>query len=283
MRGLLITLVAICAVVLGQREMLAKSKFSFMASSNEESFKKCVQIVNKMKADPANLLAMWQKETPCEIVVAPDAPRRLHTKAEAPTLEVVAFSDLECPSCKRFAQFVETKVQPLFDGRLAVVFKHHPLDKTCNERIGSTVHPHACAAARMAEAARALGGNEAFWKTHDFLFEHQADLEKGRVPPERLAEALKLDPAAFMSAMESAEVTDRIQSDIEQAKTCNVASTPALYVGGRLVDTIPRGEIGFWDKLADMYWEQSGEPRPEKTRLPVPPATPGSPSRKDGQ
>jgi protein-disulfide isomerase len=280
LRAVLVTVAGIVLVFFGQREMLAKSRLSFLATNAQRNFNQCRQLVDKMKADPENLVAFWKKEPQQEIPIGEDDPVRTHSGGDAEALVIVAFSDLECPSCKRFAQLVETKIQPLFDGHLSVVFKHHPLDKNCNERISSTVHPHSCAAARMAEAARALGGNEAFWAAHDYLFEHQADLEKGLMTAQKLAAAIKLDPGALQSAMESEAVTGRIQADIELAKKVNVAATPAVYVAGRLVDTIPRNEIGFWDKLADMYWERIGIERPEKTKLSPVAATPGSPDRK---
>ena len=117
--------------------------------------------------------------------------------ATQPTLDVVVFSDFECPSCKRFAAFLEEQAQPLFDGRIKTVFKHYPLDRTCNERVSQTVHQHACAAMSMAEAARLLGGNSAFWKAHDYLYKHLDTLAQGKVTPDAVAAELHLNPAAF--------------------------------------------------------------------------------------
>ena len=57
-----------------------------------------------------------------------------------------------------------------FPGKFRIVFKYFPMNKTCNDYINNTLHAASCAAAVTAEAARLLGGQEAFWKMHDELF-----------------------------------------------------------------------------------------------------------------
>jgi uncharacterized membrane protein len=265
-RHVLAGLFAALVVVWGQYQLFDKAVYAGEKARVEYDFQQCVQIVNKLKADPANLVAAWQNETPCDIAVAPDEPVRTDAEEGEPTMYVVAFSDLECPSCKRFAIHFERDIQPLFDHKLTLVFKHHPLDSTCNSRLRGSVHPHACEAAKMIEAAREVGGAEKFWYAHDHLFNHQNDLTQGKLNPDWLATQLQLDPAAFRRAMESSEVMERIKKDVAQAARCQVAATPTVFIDGKLVDTVPRNEIAFWDRLADLYWERAGVPRPEHTK-----------------
>jgi hypothetical protein len=72
-----------------------------------------------------------------------------------------------------------------------------------------------------------------------------------------------------------------VAEDIDQAKHCNIKGTPAVFVEGRLVDTLAVTEIGFWDKLADVYWQRSNLPRPASTKPKPAATTPSTPDQKD--
>jgi len=282
-RTVIITLVAIVTVGWGELNMLGLKSWKRQAASATEGYKTCLEAVNRIKSDSDALLRNWQAATKHEIRIRPDDPVRIGVTVDPtkPTLDVVVFSDFECPSCKRFAVFLEKQAQPLFEGHIKAVFKHYPLDRVCNARVSKTVHPQACAAMSMAEAARLLGGNSAFWQAHDYLYEHRDALAQGKLIAEAVAANLHLDSVAFRDAMSSQAVTTRVAEDINQAKLCDIKGTPAVFVEGRLVDTLAVTEIGFWDKLADMYWQRSNLPRPASTKPKPAPTTPSTPDRKD--
>lgn len=282
-RTILITLVAIVTVGWGELNMLGLKTWRRQATSATEGYTTCLEVVNRIKSDSAALLRNWQAATKHEIRIRPDDAVRTGPKVEAtqPTLDVVVFSDFECPSCQRFAAFLENQAQPFFDGHIKTVFKHYPLDSACNVRVSKTVHPHACAAMSMAEAARMLGGNAAFWQAHDYLYKHRDALAQGKLAPDAVAAELHLAPTAFRDAMSSQAVTMRVAEDIDQAKLCDIKGTPAVFVEGKLVDTLAVMEIGFWDKLADVYWQRSNLPRPASTKPKPAPTTPDTPDRKD--
>jgi protein-disulfide isomerase len=189
----------------------------------------------------------------------------------------VVFSDFECSACRAFAQFFESQAQPLFAGQVRVVFKHFPLDTSCNPHIGSTLHPHACQAARLAEAARLVAGNEGFWRTHDYLFAHHDDLRKGRLSPQAIAELLRVDAARLLEVLDSDAIMARIREDIEHGRALGVNSTPAPFLDGRRVPPLCMTEIPFWDRIAETFWQNINQPRPASTRLPAASTTPGSP------
>lgn len=282
-RAVVITLVAIVTVGWAEINALGLKTWKRQAANATESYNTCLAVVNRIKSDSDALLRNWQAATKHEIAIRPDDPVRVGAVADAsqPTLDVVVFSDFECLSCQRFASFLEEQAQPLFEGRLKTVFKHYPLDRACNERVSQTVHPHACAAMSMAEAARMLRGTPAFWQAHDYLYKHRDALAQGKLTPDALAAELHLDPAAFREAMTSQAVSTRLAEDIEQAKLCDIKGTPAVFVEGKWVDTLAVTEIGFWDKLADVYWQRIQVPRPAWTKMRSPPTTPGNPDPKD--
>lgn len=282
-RTVLITLVAIVTVVWGELNMLGLKTWKRQATVAMESYKTCLDAVNRIKSDSDALLRNWQAATKHEITIRSDDPVRTGPKGDAtqPTLDVVVFSDFECPSCQRFAAFLEEQAQPLFDGRIKTVFKHYPLDRACNARVSQTVHQHACTAMSMAEAARMLGGNSSFWRAHDYLYKHRDTLAQGKLAPDAISSELHLDPAAFRDAMKSQAISTRLTEDVDQAKLCDIKGTPAVFVEGKLVDTLAVTEIGFWDKLADVYWQRSKLPRPTSTKPKPAPIIPGTPDRKD--
>ncbi len=55
-----------------------------------------------------------------------------------------------------------------------LVVKHYPLDKKCNPQRDRHIASAACPTAVTLEAARAIGGEEAFWRMYDDSSPHQA-------------------------------------------------------------------------------------------------------------
>lgn len=259
----------------GQAGLLAVRK-------TNATLQRCLMAITRIKADTAKLVTNWQLATPREITVRPDDPVRATDVPDGRTLKLVVFTDFLCPSCKSFASVLDEKIRPLFGGRLEVVFKHFPMDRECNAHTSRTLHPNACAAAQIAEAARLQGGNGAFWQTHDLLFSRQGQESAGGISDvNAIATALKLDASRLGEDMRSAGVTQRVKEDTSLGQACGVHSTPAVFVEGKRVNILAIMEIGFWDAVAERFWKRIGEPRPQSTRPGRAASTPGSPDRKD--
>jgi predicted DsbA family dithiol-disulfide isomerase len=171
----------------------------------------------------------------------------------------------------------ESSIAPLFAGNVRTMFRHYPIDQSCNARSAVTMHPHACQGAVLAEAARLVAGSDGFWRMHDYLFKNRETLAAGTMTPELVAGAIGLDPAALAQAMTDPRVKARISDDIEQARLIELRGTPTILVQSRAVDTVAAGEMAFWDKLADVYWKSINTPRPESTRM-RPAPTPSTPN-----
>jgi hypothetical protein len=102
----------------------------------------------------------------------------------------------------------------------------------------------------------------------------------GSLTAERLAEVIGADPAQLRETLSSTEITQRLQEDADHAKACGVAATPGVFVEGKPIHTLSKVEIGFWDRLAESYWQRIGVERPDSTRPAAATATPDSPSPK---
>ncbi len=225
----------------------------------------CLSAVTRIKTDTTKLVRNWRLAERQEIHVRPDDPIRTGATADRKAIEVIVFSDFRCPSCRRFAALLHERIDPLFAGGLRIVFKHYPLDRQCNPQAGRTLHPNACAAARVAEAARLIGGSRLFWKAHDVLFERQLGESQGKsIDVEAIADELGLDANRLLEEMDSAQVALRIREDAMTAKDCGVRGTPAVFVEGKLVDPLAILEIEFWEQVAEQFAKEIGAPRPDE-------------------
>lgn len=278
------TLLAVWLALFGLVQFYGRATRTKQAVALRAGYDQCVATIRNIAADGRTLFAMWINGEEQEIVVRSDDPVRwpnrqglLAGESGPRPLVAVVFSDFACPSCKRLARFLEEDVQPLFDGRLELVFKHYPLNRECNPVSTTKFHKHACDGAAMVEAARILGGGEAFWKAHDFVFARQNRLKQGKLRAVDVAAELGLDAARFEDAMNSVAVRERIGEDATAARGYGVNATPALFVSGRQVRVPARDDIRFWDKLADHYWNGRKETRPPSTVLAKDTAPPRGP------
>lgn len=136
---------------------------------------------------------------------------------------LIEYSDYECPFCKRHEP---SMVQALkdFPNDVRIVYRHYPL---------TSIHPNAQKSAEAAECAAKLGGNDAFWKLHDKLFEISPALT-----PDALVAAAKglgLNEANFKKCLDSGEMAGRVDSDVASGNDSGVEGTPATFINGQLV------------------------------------------------
>ncbi len=204
--------------------------------------------LDEVRSNINSLVSLYQSSPQNEIEVRSDDPIR-HGGRGLPKL--VLWTDFECPHCRRFAQQFEQKFYRHFDGYLQVVFRHYPFSNECNPHVKGKGHKNACKAARLVEAVRLRGGNEAFWKAHDFLFRNQkrlSDINVGAV-----AREVGLEPVLLIADMNSDIITQRIAEDIEQGRKIGVTSTPAIFLSGRRVSPLARDVEGFWKAMGQVY------------------------------
>lgn len=135
-------------------------------------------------------------------------------------VEVVLYSDFQCPFCAGFARgFRELQSKGVEGVETDVRFKHFPLD---------ALHP-AARLAHMASLAAAEQGK--FWEMHDLLFAEQSALTRARVT--QLALKLRLDSARFERDLDSARLMQIIEADRAEGERLGVGGTPTFFVNGR--------------------------------------------------
>jgi protein-disulfide isomerase len=138
---------------------------------------------------------------------------------EGAAVTLVEYGDYECPY-SRMAFRVIQRLEQQLGGQLRFVFRHLPLTR---------IHPHALAAAHVAEAA-ALQGR--FWPMHELLFHRQRALEDQDLWG--YVEQLGLGRHRLAADLDRRTVWQRVQADADSALESGARGTPTLFINGRL-------------------------------------------------
>lgn len=148
---------------------------------------------------------------------------------EIAPVRIVIFSDYQCPECKSMEKQALEVLAKHPDVSLSA--KHFPFCTECNPYMaGNNKHPLACRAARAAEAAGIVGGNNAFWLMHQWLFSLSANFNDAALSAKVLE--LGLDPAAFTAAMNDPATNQLAAQDVEEGMALGVMYTPTVYING---------------------------------------------------
>jgi protein-disulfide isomerase/uncharacterized membrane protein len=154
--------------------------------------------------------------------------------ADAGGVTVVEFSDFLCPFCAKASQYIKLAESGTHD-KARFVFRHYPLDKACNSRLRSNIHPGACL---LAEGAACANEQDKFWEFHDIAFETKADISRSKIV--EIASNIGLDLAAFKGCLDSGRGMQVVREDIAAALNAGVKSTPTLFINGRQLRGVPK-------------------------------------------
>jgi protein-disulfide isomerase len=155
-----------------------------------------------------------------------DPPRQVIAKADRPAkgpesapIELIEFSDFQCPYCESAFPTVN-QVLNAYGDRIHFIYRHYPL----------AIHPRARPAAEASQCAAEQGK---FWPFHDRLFGDQTrlsdeDFKQG-------AAQLGLDTAQFNACVDSRKYKGEIDVDIRAGDEAGVSGTPAFYINGRML------------------------------------------------
>ena len=213
----------------------------------EEKSSKCYFHVQVRSTDPEQGFSKLFTITPDQMYVASDlidlsedpekAARRVHDEfvqhlipknafvrgdRQAP-VNIVIFSDFQCPFCKRAAELLETEMTSN-EHQLKLVFRQFPL-------------PMHDWATQAAEASVCAGQQQQdlFWATHDFLFRHQRELSRSNIK-EALEKELESRPEfnleQFQQCISTGTARASVQADVRFGLENRVDSTPTVFING---------------------------------------------------
>lgn len=165
-----------------------------------------------------------------------DADRQKLRAADGPTLgsktpviEIVEFSDLECPHCKAAAPIMEKLAADFPNVR--VTFQQFPLP--------ANLHPWAMKAALYADCAGHTD-KAAFWKYIGSVFENQGGIALATADEKlkELATAAGLDASKLAACAETKEAEARVKKSLDLGQALDVTSTPTVFINGRRITAI---------------------------------------------
>jgi protein-disulfide isomerase len=137
--------------------------------------------------------------------------------ADAP-ITIIAFSDYECPYCKRAEETVE-QVIAAYPNKIRYYHRDFPLDFHANAR-------------PAAEAARCANAQGKFWPYRTALFASQ-NLAEERL--KSIADETGVDRAKFDECLASDQFASAIDKDMSDGAGVGVNGTPAFFVNGRML------------------------------------------------
>jgi predicted DsbA family dithiol-disulfide isomerase len=163
-----------------------------------------------------------------------DAPTAGGARA---AVELVEFSDFECPYCRTFTATLK-QVLDRYGDRVRLVYRQMPIP---------SLHPQAF---RAAEASLCAHEQGRFRDYHDALFADQASNTDPRLG--HLAARLQLDTAAFAECLASGRRADQVRADMREGARVGVNGTPALFVNGL---RLPAGALPY-ETVAEVIDEE---------------------------
>lgn len=125
----------------------------------------------------------------------------------------VEYSDLECPFCKSIHPSLQ-KVLNDYNGKIAWVYRQFPLQ----------FHPKAQKSAEAVECAADEGGNDAFWKIADLIFEKMPAMELAQLP--ELASQIGLNQTTFQQCLDSGKFEKKVKDQQAEGSQAGVQATP---------------------------------------------------------
>src|SRR5450432_4013515 len=179
----------------------------------------------------------------------PDADKTIYKVAagsseskgpKSAALDVVIFSDFQCPFCSRVEPTLK-QMEKEYAGKVRFTWKNNPLP----------FHPNAQPAA---EAALAAGAQGKFWEMHDKIFADQQHLDPATY--EKYAGELHLNMDKFKAAVSSHKYAASIKEDMSLAEKLGARGTPAVFINGRKIAGAYPFEM--FKKIADEELSKKG-------------------------
>jgi protein-disulfide isomerase len=134
-------------------------------------------------------------------------------------VQVVEFSDFQCPFCSQAASVVH-QIREKYGDKVRFTFRQFPLP----------MHPNAREAA---EAALAAGTQGKFWEYHDRLFKDQSHLDRPAL--EEHAKQTGLNVVAFKKSLDEHKFAPVVDADLKLGEKVQVNGTPSMFVNGTRV------------------------------------------------
>ncbi len=158
-----------------------------------------------------------------DITVSPINPvDHIRGNLEAP-VQVIEYSDLECPFCKSFhATMLKVFADLGPQNEIVWAYRQYPID---------SLHRKARTESIAAECVGKVGGNEAFWKMTDTIFTKTPSndgLDLNTLPA--LAQESGVTRSAFLKCFNAKETAAKVEADLASGAIAGAKGTPYTLV-----------------------------------------------------
>jgi protein-disulfide isomerase len=152
-------------------------------------------------------------------------------------VQVVEFSDFQCPYCKQESGVVRTKLLEAYPKDVQIFFMDYPLEP---------IHPWARGAAILGRCIYSQN-NASFWGYHDWIFEHQSEITPENLK-EKVTDYAKSDKNLDAANLAACAVSPGVREEVDRTETIGdslkLSATPTLFINGRrMVGTIPLDDL----------------------------------------
>jgi protein-disulfide isomerase len=143
-------------------------------------------------------------------------------------VKIVEYADFQCPYCRLYWQETESQVIESYVKTGKVYYEYRTVGGFLGEE-----------SQYASEAAYCAGEQGKFWQYHDALFTHWSGENVGDFTPDKLkqyAASVGLDQVMFEQCLTSHRQADRVQQDLENAKSDGIKATPSFLINGTLIE-----------------------------------------------
>jgi protein-disulfide isomerase len=156
--------------------------------------------------------------------------------ASAP-VTIVEYADLQCPTCARMHEFLQTKVLPRYGNKVRLVFKEFPL-------VG--IHDWSFTAAIADRCAYEINPSSyVSLRTAIFRDQQLINITNLRDTLLSLGELAGVDRVKLAGCLDAKSSLPFIQRDMAEAKRINVSQTPTVFINGRMMLGLPSEDAYF--------------------------------------
>jgi len=133
-------------------------------------------------------------------------------------LLLVEYGDYECPFCKSFHPTMKQVLEE-YGNKVAWVYRHFPL---------TDIHTKAQKSAEASECVAELGGNDAFWKFTDLMFERMPDVEISQLST--IAGEVGVNADSVKNCIDSNKYADKVSQQLKEGSAGGINGTPGTVI-----------------------------------------------------
>lgn len=146
-------------------------------------------------------------------------------------ITIVKYADYNCGHCMHASKILKRMLSE-FSGIIKVYYKNFPLDGNCNRLVQrKSPNGSSCIAA---SASICANKQSKFLEMYTGLYGvNESGGYHTAATTMEIAKSIKLDIPSFQTCLNSAEVREQINREVDEAEKLNIQSTPSLYINNK--------------------------------------------------